>query len=79
MSGPEADMWLFANCLVTSALNMHMRQVKWINAVRAGTQCELLTLCLPGLAYMHVECRYAADVAEQMLQYTVCCRQTVCL
>ncbi len=67
MSSPEADMRLFADCPVTSALNMHMIQVTWIDAVRAGRTCELLTLCLPGLAYMHVECRYAIDVAEHML------------
>ncbi len=33
----------------------------------AGRFCELLTLCLPDLAYMHVECQHAADIAERIL------------
>ncbi len=37
-----------------------------------GRMGDLLNLCLPGLAYMHVECQHAADTAEHTLQCTVC-------
>lgn len=33
----------------------------------AGRRNAVLTLCLPGPAYMHVECQHAADIAEHML------------
>ena len=33
----------------------------------AGRMGELLTLCLPGLAYMRVECQHAADTAGHTL------------
>ena len=33
----------------------------------AGRMCDLLTLCLLGRAYMHVECQHAADTAEHTL------------
>jgi len=57
----------FTSMLISACKGLAEVELDAVLQLLAGRMCDLLTLCLLGRAYMHVECQHAADTAEHTL------------